>query len=191
MIDMRLMTGRRVLFLTITLLSMLLVVSAYEYLTVEVPITLNIVAPDSANIALVPGPDTWQGPGAASSTNVGDISNGWLELRLGPWAKRYKVFFSNAFNITNYDDETWEFWFDVTGTPSGITLTFKYWDGSSWQTITDTTRLTLGSGETQSIGIEFEISTTAPSGSQSWTLHIYGQEQGATGTPSSPGAPTG
>ena len=187
---MKIMTTRRIILLGAILMSLFLTVSAYEYLTVEVPITLNIVAPDQANIALVPGHDTWKGP-SGSTTYVGDISSGYLQLRLGPWAKRYKVFYSNAFNITNYDDEPWEFWFDVTGTPTGVTLTFKYWDGSSWQTITSSSRITLDSGETQSIGIEFNIDTSASSGSQTWTIHIYGQEQGATGTPSNPGAPTG
>lgn len=187
---MQLFNLRRIMVLSLVLLSLMSFASAYEYLTVEIPATLNVVTTNYANIALIKGDDTWQGPGGANPIYVGYYENQYFRIHFGPWGARYKVTYSSAFKIHNYDDETWDFRFDTgsLGDFSGILKRIAVsTDGGS----TYTTIWTPASGQYSStfsldpdgeaiILLEIEIPAGQDAGSVTGTLILQGKEADAT-----------
>ncbi len=181
---------RAALALTFLMLTLSVGVRAYEYMQAGIGARVSIVAPQSANIAIIPGLDTVKGPGASAHNVCYVNSSSMIECDFGPWARGMTFKAMAAFNVTNYDDETWVFWFETSGLPSGVSLTFYKWTGSSWTQITQSDPLTLDSDETGTVGVMLSIGPTAPLGSdQAFTVQMQGMEQGASGTPSSPGSP--
>ncbi len=173
------------------LLSLSMGISAYEYMQVSIGASVDIVTPENANIAIVPGSDTVKGPSATAHKvcQVNSDTN-MISCDFGPWAKGMTFKSMAAFTVTNYDDEEWKFWFDTSDLPTGVSITFMAWDGSTWNQITQDDPLTIASGGSATVGVVLTIDNTASLGTgQTFTIMMNGMESGAAGTPSAPGAP--
>lgn len=186
---MRIFNKRTVLTLFLVLCALLTVTSTFEYLEVKIPATLTVVKPPDANIALLPGKDTWKN-GEANAVYVADVSDYYLKLDLGPWGRNYKVTYSEAFKIKNLDDEPWRFKFDLTQLKDLEKVLKRIaisYDGEDYTTIwtdgdySDEFGLDPYPEEKSEVTVllEFKTDENTPTGSLSGTLILVGTEKEA------------